>query len=437
MITVVVKVGIAVLLTTCAFVIVGRPGKRGPTNTLLTSLHGIVAVAIFSRAFFFVAIYFVFEQSVPSDVHEWYYPQAKAALAGGVWNSSFASSYAPLFPYVGAVLVKILDSPLVFVIAALCLDVIALWYWTRLLSLVAPGAAIDLSIVYALSAPVILNALVGQQQIWVGAGLAASICLAARRNAIGAGFIQGLTLCATKILVVLFWPLLFLSSNNKTVWLLAAISPPVATAGLFYALGSDFLLGLNSESQNFTSGNIIYYLDFFLAIGRKASWIYDLLTVTSLVCVCVFLMGRGLTCQQFPQRLESVICAAALCLAVFLLMSKKSYANYLSFAYFPLLFVLYKGLPNTWFWLSALFLSIGSSAQPSLWFAGGGNRLWLREWVAYSGWIPVIPTMSIDLVLIVIYGIIIWLSVGLLRSATRKQESPTCTRLEGIGCGGT
>src|SRR5262245_53619270 len=98
MITVVMKVGIAVLLTTCAFIIVGRRGKHDPTSTLLTSLHGIVAVAIFSRVFFFVAIYFALEQSVPSDVQEWYYPQAKAALAGGVWNSSFTSSYSTLFP---------------------------------------------------------------------------------------------------------------------------------------------------------------------------------------------------------------------------------------------------------------------------------------------------------------------------------------------------
>src|SRR5262249_52017491 len=128
-----------------------------------------VIVGGMTRLFFFVLIFMMLGKDVPSDTPNFYYPQANSALHGGVWNADFQSSYSPLFPYFGAALVRIWDDPGVFVLFALGIDTVGLWFWHSLLKkTITRKDALEISMCYALSTPVIFNALVGQQQVWIG-----------------------------------------------------------------------------------------------------------------------------------------------------------------------------------------------------------------------------------------------------------------------------
>ena len=106
---------------------------------------------------------------------------------------------------------------------------------------------------------------------------------------------------------------------------------------------------------------------------------------------------------------ERLIGATAFIFIVLMLASKKSYANYLSFAYYPLLFVLYRHLRGRAFWVMSLVFAAVSSMQASLWFARGGNGLSLSEWIAQSGLVAALPTIGVEAILIAIYvAILIW-----------------------------
>src|SRR5262249_9124101 len=130
------------------------------------------------RLFLFAFIFMLLEMNVPSDVPNFYYPEAKSGLNGEIWNVDFESSYSPLFPYFGAALIRIWNDPRIFVLFALCIDSVGIWFLHSLFrKTIAREHALDISMCYALSAPVIVSALVGQQQVWIGAGLAASIWL--------------------------------------------------------------------------------------------------------------------------------------------------------------------------------------------------------------------------------------------------------------------
>src|SRR2546428_2583767 len=69
-----------------------------------------VSALFLTRALLFTLIYLVLQYEVPSDVGGAYYSEAKAALHGGLVYRDFHSTYAPLFPYLAAIAVKIWDS---------------------------------------------------------------------------------------------------------------------------------------------------------------------------------------------------------------------------------------------------------------------------------------------------------------------------------------
>lgn len=400
--SVVFKIALALVLIISAFIVARVNTRRGDAYS--ASLPIMLAILI--RLAIFVLVYYVLGATVPSDVRDFYYPQAKAALSGGIWNLDFPSSYSPLFPYVEACLLLVADNPLTFVLFSLCFDILTLWFWNRLVADFDSKAAAEVSIAYAFSAPVILTALVGQQQIWIGAGLAASAYLLVRNKTAASGFLQGLTLCTTKVLVVLFWPALFGASNRRTRWVASAILAPLITLIIFAFLGAEFLRGFRAEQLDFTSGNAIYYLDYLLEIGLKTPWVYDIITFVALCAVSSIITVIFFTLEKSDGAVKTIliIFSVSLLLATFMITSKKSYTNYLSFAYFPWLFVFYKGLSGKGFFGAWSLLSVAGSAQASLWFANGGNHLWLKDWINAAGWRAVLPSLITEIVLLVLYA---------------------------------
>lgn len=396
------KIVLAVGLTILTLVVVEQVNRVIIRRKLDVIAPVLVGGAI--RLSLFVFIFMLLEGHVSSDVSSYYYPQAKSALNGGIWNADFESSYSPLFPYIGAAFLFIWNDSRVFVLFALCIDSVGLWFWHSLLRKTTTREdALDVSMCYALSAPVIANALVGQQQVWIAAGLSASIWLLFVQNSPAkSAIVQGVTLCVTKILAVLFWPVLFTVSRPRIGWLVAALAIPFLTIAVFYWLGSD-LLALKGEQQDYTSGNLIYYANYLLGAEKQYFPLYDAITALCLLGVSffVFLRLRG----SEHNDIDVVLSAVSLLLVMLLLVSKKSYANYLCLAYFAILFVLYKNLLRYWYWCAYSLFSVAATVSPTIWFASHGHNKFLQDWIHQAGWSAALPTVIVDWTLIALYAI--------------------------------
>jgi hypothetical protein len=260
---------------------------------------------------------------------------------------------------------------------------------------------------------VIVNALVGQQQVWIGAGLGASIwLLVVKDRPVTSAIVQGVTVCVTKMLAVLFWPVLFALSTPRARWLVAALAIPFLTVAIFAWLGSDLLLGLRHEQQDFTSGNLIYYINYLVRGGRHYFLFYDIITVLCLLAVSFFIFLRLRGNEHCD--IGVVLSAISLLLVTLLLVTKKSYPNYLSFAYFAVLFVLYKNLPRFWYWCAFALFSVAGTVSPTILFASQGNNKWLQDWLQQSGWSAALPTIVVDWTLIVLYAVTAYICLQVL-----------------------
>jgi hypothetical protein len=383
---------------------------------------GTLALQVVPALILFVALYVVGHQEPTSDVPSYYVPAARAVLAGQVPFRDFALSYAPGFPYVGAALAGLWNSGKAFALLAIVLNGAALLWWHS-----AAAAHFDRSIVrnctvlYASSGHVLVQALLGTNQAWVSAGLAASAMLMARKKETGAGFAQATAACTTKVLAHLFWPVQWICAERRTRWLLAAIVPTALLYAAFVALGAGpgLLYPLKHEGALISPGNLPYLLDLVLGgLGPLERVVYDSLCVAALgmATLWIYSKSRVLPAQQ---RQSLLLMGLALTGLVFMIFSKKSFTGYLIFVMYPVTLALVAGTSEVrtrvGFLLAFNALLV---AEPTLWFRLNGEYWPLRTWLLMRDARAVAGFVLLDLVLLACYVYLAWLSArGLARAA--------------------
>ena len=95
--------------------------------------HNLIAVYAGSRSLVFFAAFFVFHQKPWADLVGVYVPEAHAVMHGLVPYRDFASSYAPLNPYIDAALLWLHDSPLSILVFQIVCDIVSVPFWIRFL----------------------------------------------------------------------------------------------------------------------------------------------------------------------------------------------------------------------------------------------------------------------------------------------------------------
>lgn len=383
-------------------------------------LRWAVGLQLIPSLLLFLALYVVEPYAPTSDVPAYYLPVAHAVLQGQVPFRDFISSYAPLFPYVGAALVSFWDSGKVFALFAIGLNAVTLLLWHR-----SARACFDQhttrysTVLYASCGHVIVQGLLGTNQSWIAAALAASALLMVRDRSVAAGLVQAGVACTTKILAHLFWPILWICAPRRSRWLVAAVIPTAAVYLLFVRLGSgsNLLYPLQYEANLRSSGNLPYLLDLFLgAAGASEQHILDGLTVTALAITTGWLFVRSWRIP--PQRRPTLLPAAlALVSLTLMLFSKKSFTGYLIFVMYPLVLMLMAGQSGTrpfsrhsraGFLLAFNVLLV---AEPSLWFHLNGWSHSLRGWIDSGDSRIAAGFICLDLVLLSCYVYLAWLSV--------------------------
>jgi hypothetical protein len=363
----------------------------------------------------FIALYVVGHQEPTSDVPGYYLPAARSVLAGQIPFRDFTLSYAPLFAYVGAALAFAWNSGKVFAAFAILLNAFALLWWHA-----AASACFDrrtarsCTVLYATSGHVLVQALLGTNQAWVGAGLAASAMLMTRDRNVTSGIVQAAAACTTKVLAHLFWPVLWICASRRAWWLLAAILPAACVYAAFVALGAGagLLYPLSHEGEAISPGNLPYLLD--LALGRAGTLerlVNDGLALAALATATVWLYVKA---QRLSARDRPKLLLAGLALTglVFMLFSKKSFTGYLLFVMYPVVLMLVAAPADSRARIG--FLLVFNAllvAEPSLWFHLGGNGHTLRAWLEMAGGPAVAAFVLVDVALLACYGYLAWLSV--------------------------
>lgn len=400
---------------------------------------GVLALQLVPALGMFVVLYVAGHQEPTSDVPAFYLPAARATLGGQVPFRDFAISYAPGFAYVGAALTFIWNSGKVFAAFAICLNALALLWWHSAASTsLDRGTARQCTVLYATSGHVLVQALLGTNQAWVNAGLAASAMLMTRDSNLAAGLAQAVTAGTTKILAHLFWPVQWICASRRSGWLLGAVLPTVILYAVFVMLGAGpgLLHPLRYEGELISPGNLPYVLDLVLAPAGSFERAIDdglSLAVLAVATVWLYTQARRLAPERRPALLLAGLALTGL---VFMLFSKKSFTGYILFVLYPVVLMLVRGLaePRARMAFLLAFNALLVS-EPSLWFYLGGNPFSLRAWLAHRSWGAVVGFELVDVALLACYVYLAWLSVrsvervvsGATVSSNSSQPATACS----------
>jgi hypothetical protein len=202
--------------------------------------RNLIAVYAGSRFLVFLAAFFVLHQKPWADLVAVYVPQAHAVMQGLVPYRDFASSYAPLNPYIDALLLRLHDSPLSILVFQIVCDVISVPFWIRFLRRCMTEATVRKAALLYLVQPLVIweICLDGKNQGFISLLLAISFCAVARKE-VFSGVSLSLTWILVKILPVIFVPTLFMGERKRTRWLVSVAIPSVLVYGAFIAAGAD------------------------------------------------------------------------------------------------------------------------------------------------------------------------------------------------------
>ena len=374
----------------------------------------------------FAALYVLGNAQITSDVPAYYLPAARSALSGKLAYRDFSTSYSPLFPYLGACLVALWNSGKVFALFAILVGVVALLLW-HLAAHACFGRELArrASVLYATSGHVLVQSLLGTNQIWIACLLGGSVLLLVRGRELGSGVTQALALCATKFLAVLFWPMLWIGAARRGRWLGGAALLSGLCFALFAACGADPLEPLHAEGDLISSGNLPYLLGPVTLLGGASRQLvlrlFDGATIAALSIVAAWIYWRTRALPPL-RRPPTLFAAIGLVAAVFLIASKKSFTGYAIFALYPMITVAVGAFARTGVLVGFLLvLNVLLAVEPSVWFYLHGEGLGLDEWMRRSGLARVGPLVVLDLALIACYLLIARQSLRALARVTAED----------------
>jgi hypothetical protein len=397
-----------------------------------------IALQLVPALLAFTTLYVLGNQEPTSDVPGFYLPAARSVLSGQIPFRDFTLSYAPLFAYVGAACVFIWNSGKVFALLDIILNALTLllWHFTAR-TLFERSTARECTVLFATSGHVLVQALLGTNQAWVGTALAASSLLIARDRGTAAGLVQAVAACTTKILAHLFWPVLWIFAPRRAGLALAAVVPTLAVYSIFVALGAGpgLLYPLRYEGEQISSGNIPYLLDVVLGgAGQAERFIVDGVTLLALGITIswLFLRAQRVRPSSRPRLLPAGLALIGLVLMLF---SKKSFTGYLVFVMYPIVLMLITGLDKPRARVG-FFIAFNAllAAEPSLWFHLDRLTGSLRNWLATGGGMSAAGFICVDLVLLACYVYLARLSVFWLRSTAAGAMVPRNTSQSASAC---
>ncbi len=328
------------------------------------------ALILSSRILLFVLIFLVLHVGPRGDVVGYYYPEASHALHGALVYRDFTSSYAPLFSYIGAAILRLKDSPLALIAFTILVETCSIPIWFAAIRSSCPEPAFRRGALLYLVQPLMLFnvAIDGGNNVWIAFSLAlALLCFTSRRDA-ASGVSYSISLIAVKFLPLIFAPLLFLSARRRLAWTAGFLLPMLAVFGMFAAQHANVFQPFQQEGNAQLGGSLPLLFSYATGIDIPGR-ISDGITV--LVLLACTLAWWRITRVRTARSWETGLGLLVLTLSM-LMLSKKSWSIYIIMVMFLLCqLVARHGRVTRALYCIFSFLLI---VEPSFLFAKVGNQ---------------------------------------------------------------
>ncbi|HTV04323.1 MAG TPA: hypothetical protein VME86_03065 [Acidobacteriaceae bacterium] len=305
---------------------------------LQRSSFDLIFLTVFalSRIFLFFFAFFLLHQKPHGDLVAFYLPEAHKVLHGLVPYRDFQSSYAPLNPYLDALLLRIHNSPLSIVVFQIACDIASIPFWIGFLRRFLAENTLRRSALLYLVQPLLLwgTAIDGKNHACISLLLAITLFALARKEIVS-GIAYSLSIVVVKILPLMFLPTLFLGSRKRLKWALSALSLTLLVYLGFVLYGADVTVPLRFEGSLATSGDLPYFWA-YLSGHSIPGIVSGAVTLLGVGVAVVFLSWAQIRVPSGPGRSRILSDGILLLLITLLLLSKKSDPIYLTMCLFPL-----------------------------------------------------------------------------------------------------
>ncbi|QNI37789.1 glycosyltransferase family protein [Edaphobacter albus] len=298
--------------------------------------RGISLAFAVSRLGLFGLIFLLLRIPPRGDVPAYYWPEAQSILHGLLPYRDFPSSYAPLHPYLDALVIRIWHSPLAIILLSILAEIALLPLWFRFGRRILSETEIRTGALLYLCSAIGLQfvAVDGQDTVIVGVFVTLSLFLLSRRKELLSGATIGTAVAAIKFLPLLYVPAFFLALPRRWRWVVGMAIPILFIYGAFVAMHLPILVPLQIEGDKKGAGSFPYVVESLLGV-TVPSRIWDLLLVAVLAAIFL-LLARTLRGATPEVRLRGIVFAVAALSLALLFFSKKSWPPYLMLTLFPI-----------------------------------------------------------------------------------------------------
>ncbi len=384
--------------------------------------YGITAVFALSRVGLFVLIFAVLHLAPRGDIPAFYFPQAKEILRHHLPYRNFASSYAPLHPYLDAVFVAVRRTPLAIIFASILGELLLFPLWLRLGRLLVEESTLRNAALLYLASPISLQFVTvdGQDNVLIALLLTTALWFALHERVFVSGALLGLSAATIKFLPLLYAPAFFVVLPRRLRWASGVTLVLAMVYGGAMRLHLPVQQPLTAEGAMRSAGNLPYLLEsiFAYTIPGRVS---DLILLTVLVLI-FGVIARSVLHASTLVRLRALTFGICALTCALLLFSKKSWPPYLMMCLFPLCLLSSESGPRLrWrLWLFGFFGFVAVTEQ-SIWSSLLGEAPSLRfRATLLAGSLPAQLLLGAHVLLLAGYGWLLHESLSRLRPERNK-----------------
>jgi hypothetical protein len=313
-----------------------------------------------------------------------YHALARSVIEGKVPYRDFFNGYAPLFPYLASIPVRLWGSSKSIILASILIEIASLPLWVAVSRrFFDERTARTATVLYVLNPFLICTIpIFGQNHVWLSLPLALSLYLLDARRDLASGLALGAGVVAVKFLSLIHAPALFLGASRRARWAMGLAALPVLVYGAMSLSGITPAASLAYHAADFSSGNIPFFLTLFGASVRDAALnrIEAIAGIALLGAACLAALVRH-------RRLDGrqVIHMITLLSFALLLVSHKAYTSYLVISFFALCLGVAEQGPGRGALATFLVFCVVGVFESTLWF----------RWLEFQGldmlFRPVLP----------------------------------------------
>jgi len=381
----------------------------------------VIAAFAVSRLGLFALIFLILRIAPRGDIPAYYWQEALSALHGLLPYRDFASSYAPLHPYLDALPVALWNSPLAIILLAILVEAALLPLWLRFGRELLSEQELRTGALLYLTSAISLQfvAVDGQDTVIISVLLTVALFFLARHRSLLSGTSAGVSVAAIKFLPLVYAPAFFFATPRRWRWAAGFSIPVVAVYGAFLLMRLPILTPLVQEGNLKCAGNVPFLIESLLGITLP-SRLWDALLAGTFALI-FYLVAKANQDAGLPGRLRAITFATAALTLALVLFSKKSWPPYLMLSLFPICMLVDLRRKTQVIGISAF--SLIAVVEHSYW-ATLLHQLTAQE--LHQGLLSALPTyyvfLALQLFLLVGYG---WLlAAAFRRILSSPEEAP-------------